>query len=106
MQSLEWVLDTLYQSEDSCPTIQTNRIKEENWETVKKTYRTTLENKIIRPALNAHQSHTIEYRVSNIVPQRYRQENKSLAVLGGSAAWRRISMQMYKYADEQQKNHM
>ena len=48
----------------------------------------------IGPALETHQSHTIEYGVNQIVPERYWEWNKSHAVLRGSAAGRLISIPM------------
>ena len=54
--------------------------------------------KSIGPALETHQSHTIEFGVTKIVPQRYWQGNKSPAVLRGSASRRCIiSVQMCGY---------
>ena len=50
--------------------------------------------KTMGPALEISQSHTIEHRVSNIVTQRHRQRNKSLAVLWHSAARRHKSIPM------------
>ena len=40
--------------------------------------------KVIGPALETRQSHTIEHGVTKIVPQRYCQGNKSPAILRGS----------------------
>ena len=51
-----------------------------------------LRQKGIEPALETRQSHTIEQGVTKIVPQRYRQGNKSPAILRGSAARRRIGV--------------
>ena len=48
----------------------------------------------IGPALETRQSHTIEYGVNQIVPDRYWEGTKSPAVLRGSAADRRISIPM------------
>ena len=45
----------------------------------------------IGPALETRQSHTIEYGVNQIVPERYWEGNKSPVVLRGSAAGRRIT---------------
>ena len=68
---------TPYQSEDPSYTIPTHRMKEPGRQG-------------IGPSLEISQSHTIEYKVSKIVPQRYSQKNKSPAVLGDSAARKRI----------------
>ena len=57
----------------------------------------TAEANIIRsigPACETRQSHSIEYRVSKIVPEGHREENKSPAVLQGSAARRCICVPM------------
>ena len=50
--------------------------------------------KSIGPALETHQSHTIKYRVSKIVPEGHREGNKSPAALRCSAARRCISVPM------------
>ena len=46
------------------------------------------------PAIETRQSHTIEYRVSKIVPDGHGEGNKSPAILRGSAARRRIGIPM------------
>ena len=48
----------------------------------------------IDPAVETRESHTIEYGVTKIIPQRYWLENESPIVLRGSAARRRISVAM------------
>ena len=62
-------------------------MKGEKWKTVgDKNDASSSANNNIAPALETRKSHTIEYDVTEIVPQRYRQSNKSPAVLRGSAA--------------------
>ena len=51
--------------------------------------------KSIGLALEISRSHTIEYRVSQIVPQGHCDFNKGPSVLLGSAARRRISISMW-----------
>ena len=50
--------------------------------------------KVIGPASETHQSHTIKYGINKIVPQGYCQGNKIPAVLRSSAVRRRISVSM------------
>ena len=87
---------TLFQSEDPSPIVPTYRGKEEKRKIVedKKRREQLGEQKGIGPALETRQSHTIEYGVNQIVPERYSEGNKSPAVLRGSAAGRRLSIPM------------
>ena len=64
---------TPYQSEDSSPTLPTYRGKEEKGKIVddKKRREELGQQKGIGPALETRQSHTIEYGVDLIVPERY-----------------------------------
>ena len=86
----EWF--TPYQSRDTTPTIPTYRKQEMKLKIEDKNGAN--EKKIIGPACKTHHSHTIEYRGSKIVPQRYWVGNKNPAVLLGSTARRRISISM------------
>ena len=52
----------------------------------------------IGPALKIRQFHTIEHRVSKIIAERYREGNKTPAILRGSAARRRISIPMCNHS--------
>ena len=87
---------TPYQSEDPNPTKPTHRRKEEIGKSVgdKKWNEQLGQQKGIGPALKTRQSHTIEHRVSKIIPERYREGNKTPAILQGSAARRRVSIPM------------
>ena len=62
-----------YQSEDPSPTLLTYRLKAENEKIVedKKRREQLGQHKGIGPALETRQSHTIEYGVNQIVPERY-----------------------------------
>ena len=62
-----------YKSEDPSPTLPTYRRKEEKGKIVedKKSREQLGQQKGIGPALETHQSHTIEYGVNQIVPERY-----------------------------------
>ena len=64
---------TPYQSEDPSSTLSTNRGKEEKGKIVedKKRREQLGQQKGIEPALETRQSHTIEYGVNQIVPERY-----------------------------------
>ena len=64
---------TPYQSEDPSPTLPTYRGTEENGNIVeeKKMREQLGQQKGIGPALETVQSHTIEYGVNKIVPERY-----------------------------------
>ena len=77
------------------PKISNIRKKEENWKNSSKTRkkeRVASANKKIGHALKTRQSHSIEYWVSKIVPQRYFEGNKSSVVLRGSGPRRCISI--------------
>ena len=62
-----------YQSEDPSPTLTTHSRKEEKGKIVEdRKMRDQLgQQKGIGPAIETRQSHTIEYRVNQIVPERY-----------------------------------
>ena len=64
---------TPYQSEDPSPTIPTHRRKAEKRKTVedKKWSKQLAQSKDIGLALKTRQSHTVEHRVSKIIPVRY-----------------------------------
>ena len=63
---------TPYQSEDPSPTLPTYRAKEEKVKIVEdKKGESNSAKKGIGPALETRQSHTIEYGVNQIVPERY-----------------------------------
>ena len=64
---------TPYQSEDPSPTLLTYRGREEKGKIVedKKRREQLGQQKGIGPALETRQSHTIEYGVNQIVPERY-----------------------------------
>ena len=62
---------TPYLSEDPSPTIPTHRIKEEKWKNSRRQKGSKQLIKGIGLALETHQSHTIEYGVTKIVPQIY-----------------------------------
>ena len=63
---------TPYQSEDPSPTLSTYRGKEEKGKIVENKKGEQLgQQKGIGPALETRQSHTIEYGVNQIVPERY-----------------------------------
>ena len=86
---------TPYQSEDPNPTLPTYRKRRERENSWRQKRREQLgQQKGIGPALEIRQSDTIEYRVNQIIPERYWEGNKSPAVLRGSAAGRRISIPM------------
>ena len=89
MQSPERVLGTPYQLEGRSPTIPTHGIKEEKGKTGSEDWGPI---KSISPALKTCQSHTIEHRVTKIVPQWCWVWNKRSAVLLGSAAKSRITI--------------
>ena len=82
-----------YQPEDPSPTLRTYRGKEEKGKIVEEREQLG-QQKGIGPALETRQSHTIKYWVNQIIPERDREENKSPAVLRGSAAGRPISIPM------------
>ena len=86
---------TPYQSEDPSHTLPTYREKEEKGkivEDIKGEIEQLGQQKGIGPALETRQSHTVEYGVNQIVPERYCEGNKSPAVLRGSATGKRISI--------------
>ena len=92
MQCRERMIDTLSVRRHQ-PATPTHRKKDENG----KNSRRQKLNKPLRsigPDLKTHQSRTIEYRVSKIVPQIYRNLNKSPAVLQCSGAMRLIRIPM------------
>ena len=84
------------QSEDPSPTIPTHRRKEEKGENSRRQKGSEQlgQQKRIGPTLETRQSHTIEHRVTKIVPERYREGNKCPTVLRGSAARRCIRRPM------------
>ena len=88
--------ENAYQFENSIPKTPTHSRKEDNGKYSKrqKGNEQPMPIKNISPALKTRQSHTIEYRVSKIVPQRYCAANTSHAVLRGSAARRHTSIPM------------
>ena len=86
---------TPYQSEDTSPTLPTYRGKEEKGKIVEDKNEEQLgQQKGIGLPLKTRQSHTIEYGVNQVVPERYWEGNKRPAVLRGSAAGRSISIPM------------
>ena len=93
-----------YQSEDPSPAIPTYRNKEEKGKTVEDKMEATSisQYKCIDHALNALHSHTIKYRMSKIVLQRYSEGNESPAC--GSARF--CSEQTHKYTDVRSKHRV
>ena len=87
---------TPYLSKDPSPTIPTHRMSEEKVKTVgdKKRSQQLDQKEGNGPAVETHQSHTIECGVTKIVPQEYWQGNKIRAMLRGSAARKRLSVLM------------
>ena len=85
-----------YQSGDTNPTKPTHRRKEEIGKIVgdSKWNEQLGQQKGIGSALKPRQSHTIEHRVSKIIPERCRGGNKSPAILRDSAARRHVSILM------------
>ena len=77
------------------PTIPTYRQKEEkgkNSRRLQQGQSSLGQYKSVGPALETCQSHTVEHRVSKIVPEGHCEGNKSLAILRDSASRRRISI--------------
>ena len=97
MKSREWELDTQYISPKT-PAQPYQPIKRKKrkvkQQKIKSGACSLVQQKNIGFALKARQPQTMKYRVSKIVPKRWREGNKWHAVLRGSAARRHISIPM------------
>ena len=95
MQGREREIDTLSAGIPQPHTTNLERKRRERENSSRQKRREQLcQQKGIGPALESRQSHSIEYGVYQIVPEKYWEGNKSPVVLRGSAAGRGISIPM------------